>query len=124
MILSGVVRHWPDFFIIRLLLVSNTVVGFWEEHQAGNAIAASRTRGPFWSIRPESNWWPIGSLIPQRSPCWVPTPSMARLTSVARSTRLASVLVGSWQLARRAYCTGFPGHDRRRKGLRGLATLW
>jgi len=39
-ILSGVVRHWPDFFIILLLLVSNAVVGFWEEHQAGNAIAA------------------------------------------------------------------------------------
>ena len=41
-ILSGVVRHWPDFFIILLLLVSNAVVGFWEEHQAGNAIAALR----------------------------------------------------------------------------------
>src|SRR5271168_4263296 len=41
-ILSGVVRHWPDFFIILLLLFSNAVVGFWEEHQAGNAIAALR----------------------------------------------------------------------------------
>jgi magnesium-transporting ATPase (P-type) len=39
-ILSGVVRHWLDFFIILLLLCSNAVVGFWEEHQAGNAIAA------------------------------------------------------------------------------------
>ena len=39
-ILSGVVGHWPDFFIILLLLVSNAVVGFWEERQAGNAIAA------------------------------------------------------------------------------------
>jgi H+-transporting ATPase len=43
-ILSGVVRHWPDFFIILLLLVSNAVVGFWEEHQAGNAIAALKAR--------------------------------------------------------------------------------
>src|SRR5580698_7065718 len=41
-ILSGVVRHWPDFFIILLLLLSNAVVAFWEEHQAGNAIAALR----------------------------------------------------------------------------------
>ena len=41
-ILSGVVRHWPDFFIILLLLLSNAVVGFWEEHQAGDAIAALR----------------------------------------------------------------------------------
>ncbi len=39
-ILSGVVRHWPDFFIILLLLLANAVVGFWEEHQAGNAIEA------------------------------------------------------------------------------------
>jgi H+-transporting ATPase len=39
-ILSGVVRHWLDFGIILLLLCSNVVVGFWEEHQAGNAIAA------------------------------------------------------------------------------------
>ena len=39
-ILSGVVRHWPDFFIILLLLFTNAVVGFWEERQAGNAIAA------------------------------------------------------------------------------------
>ncbi len=33
-------RHWPDFFIILVLLVANGVVGFWEEHQAGNAIDA------------------------------------------------------------------------------------
>jgi H+-transporting ATPase len=43
-ILSGVVRHWMDFFIILLLLASNAVVGFWEEHQAGNAIAALKAR--------------------------------------------------------------------------------
>jgi H+-transporting ATPase len=43
-ILSGVVGHWEDFFIILLLLVSNAVVGFWEEHQAGNAIAALKAK--------------------------------------------------------------------------------
>jgi len=43
-ILSGVVRHWMDFFIILLLLASNALVGFWEEHQAGNAIAALKAR--------------------------------------------------------------------------------
>ena len=39
-ILSAVARHWPDFGIILILLLANAVVGFWEEHQAGNAIAA------------------------------------------------------------------------------------
>jgi H+-transporting ATPase len=39
-ILSGVVGHWPDFFIILVLLVANAVVGFWEEHQAANAVDA------------------------------------------------------------------------------------
>ncbi len=39
-ILSAVARHWPDFAIILILLVANAVVGFWEEHQAGNAIEA------------------------------------------------------------------------------------
>jgi H+-transporting ATPase len=39
-ILSAVARHWPDFGVILVLLLANAVVGFWEEHQAGNAIAA------------------------------------------------------------------------------------
>jgi len=43
-ILSAVARHWPDFGIILVLLVANAVVGFWEEHQAGNAIAALKAR--------------------------------------------------------------------------------
>ncbi len=43
-ILSGLVRHWLDFFIILFLLLSNAVVAFWEEHQAGNEIAALRAK--------------------------------------------------------------------------------
>ncbi len=43
-VLSGVVRHWPDFFIILVLLVSNAMVGFWEERQAGDAIEALKAR--------------------------------------------------------------------------------
>jgi H+-transporting ATPase len=39
-ILSAIVRHWVDFWIILVLLLINAVVGFWEEYQAGNAIEA------------------------------------------------------------------------------------
>ena len=43
-ILSGIVRHWLDFFIILFLLFSNAIVAFWEEHQAGNEIAALKAK--------------------------------------------------------------------------------
>jgi H+-transporting ATPase len=39
-ILSAAAGHWPDFGVILVLLLANALVGFWEEHQAGNAIAA------------------------------------------------------------------------------------
>ncbi len=42
--LSAVAKHWPDFFIILVLLIANGMVGFWEEHQAGNAIAALKAK--------------------------------------------------------------------------------
>ena len=43
-ILSGAVRHWPDFFIILVLLVANGVVGYTSERQAGNAIDALKAK--------------------------------------------------------------------------------
>jgi H+-transporting ATPase len=43
-ILSGIVRHWPDFCIILVLLVANAMIGFWEEREAGNAIDALKAR--------------------------------------------------------------------------------
>jgi H+-transporting ATPase len=39
-ILSAVVRRWPDLFIIVFLLLFNAVIGFWEEHEASNALDA------------------------------------------------------------------------------------
>jgi len=43
-VLSAIAGIWPDFAIIFLLLLANAVVGFWEEHQAGNAIAALKAK--------------------------------------------------------------------------------
>ncbi|HEY5220045.1 MAG TPA: plasma-membrane proton-efflux P-type ATPase, partial [Gemmatimonadaceae bacterium] len=66
-ILSAVVRHWLDFFIILLLLVSNAVVGFWEEHQAGNAIDALKARlAVKATLRRDKKWvtLPARELVP------------------------------------------------------------
>jgi H+-transporting ATPase len=43
-ILSGILHHWPDLGVILALLVMNAVVGFHEEYQAGNVIAALKQK--------------------------------------------------------------------------------
>ena len=58
-ILSGVLRHWPDFFITLVLLLANAGIGFWEEHQAGKAFAAMKAE---LAIKPESSVTASGSL--------------------------------------------------------------
>ena len=56
-ILSAIARHWPDFFIILILLFANAVVGFWEEHQAGDAIAALKARLAIKArVKRDGNW--------------------------------------------------------------------
>ena len=43
-ILSAVIHHWADFWIIAALLLVNAVVGFWQEHKAENAIELLKKR--------------------------------------------------------------------------------
>jgi H+-transporting ATPase len=38
LVISGIIGHWEDFFIILVLLCVNVVVGFWHEYKAENAI--------------------------------------------------------------------------------------
>ena len=66
-ILSALVRHWPDFFIILVLLLANAGVGFWEEYQAGNAIAALKAKLAIRArIRRDGKWGAVAAreLVP------------------------------------------------------------
>jgi H+-transporting ATPase len=44
LVLTALTARWADFGIIGALLLLNGVVGFWEEHQAANAIKALKER--------------------------------------------------------------------------------
>ncbi len=44
LVLAGALGDWTDVVVIGVLLLLNGVVGFWEEHQAGNAIAALKEK--------------------------------------------------------------------------------
>jgi H+-transporting ATPase len=66
-VLSALVRHWPDFFIILVLLVANAAVGFWEEYQAGNAIAALKGKLAIRArVRRDGKWTTVAAreLVP------------------------------------------------------------
>ena len=66
-VLSGVVRHWPDFFIILVLLFANAIIGFWEERQAGDAIEALKARLAVTARVKRSGKWvapPAKDLVP------------------------------------------------------------
>ena len=38
-ILSAIIHHWEDFWVIFALLLLNAVVGFWQEYKADDAIS-------------------------------------------------------------------------------------
>jgi H+-transporting ATPase len=66
-ILSAVVHHWADFWIILVLLLMNAVVGFWEEYQAGNAIEALKKKLALEArVRRDGKWKTIAAreLVP------------------------------------------------------------
>ena len=38
-VLSAIINHWEDFWVIFALLLLNAVVGFWQEYKADDAIS-------------------------------------------------------------------------------------
>jgi len=56
-VLSAIVHHWEDFWIIFVLLLLNAVVGFWQENKAGNAIELLKQRlAPKARVRRDGKW--------------------------------------------------------------------
>ncbi len=66
-ILSALVRDWADLAIILTLLIVNALVGFWEEYQAGNEIAALKAQLALKAKVKRDNTWttiPARELVP------------------------------------------------------------
>ncbi len=66
-LLSALVRDWTEFVIIAVLLITNAGVGFWEEYQAGNAIAALKAQLALRArVRRDASWRtvPARELVP------------------------------------------------------------
>jgi H+-transporting ATPase len=66
-IMSAVIQRWPDFGIIFTLLMVNAIVGFWQEHKAGNAIELLKQRLAIKArVLRDGKWqeMPAGELVP------------------------------------------------------------
>jgi H+-transporting ATPase len=66
-IMSAVIQRWPDFGIILTLLMVNAIVGFWQEHKAGNAIELLKQRLAIKArVLRDGKWqeMPAGKLVP------------------------------------------------------------
>ncbi len=66
-ILSVIIRHWEDFWIILALLLLNAVVAFWEESKAGSAIEALKNKlAPEAKVKRDGKWKKIAGkeLVP------------------------------------------------------------
>jgi H+-transporting ATPase len=66
-IMSAAIQRWPDFGIILTLLLVNAIVGFWQEHKAGNAIELLKQRLAIKArVLRDGKWqeMPAGELVP------------------------------------------------------------
>ncbi len=66
-ILSGILKHWPDLIIISILLLANALIGYLEEHSAGKAIDALKAQLAIKAKVLRDNKWitcPARELVP------------------------------------------------------------
>jgi H+-transporting ATPase len=66
-VISAVIHHWEDFYIIFTLLVINAVVGFRQEHNADNAIELLKEKLALRArVLRDGKWTelPAGQLVP------------------------------------------------------------
>jgi len=67
LVMSAIIQRWPDFGIILTLLMVNAIVGFWQEHKAGNAIELLKQRLAIKArVLRDGKWQerPSGELVP------------------------------------------------------------
>lgn len=77
-ILSAVIRHWEDFWIIFALLLLNAIVGFWQEHKndtVGLFDSSNALGKPFWAS---------GYTLPIESPVPCPAPDLTHQENNSR----------------------------------------
>ncbi len=66
-ILSAIIHHWEDFWIIFVLLLLNATVGFWQEYKAGDAINQLKKKLALNARVKRNNKWnkiPARELVP------------------------------------------------------------
>ncbi len=65
--LSLAIGHWADFWVIFALLLVNSVIGFWQEHKADNAIELLKQKLALKAKVPRDGKWleiPARELVP------------------------------------------------------------
>jgi H+-transporting ATPase len=63
LVLSAIVKHWADLIIILVLLVFNAVIGFWQEHQASNAVEALKKQLALKArVKRDSQWTEVDAV--------------------------------------------------------------
>ena len=56
-ILSAIIQHWEDFWIISILLLLNAGVAFWQEHKADTAIEELKKKlSPLAKVLRDGKW--------------------------------------------------------------------